>query len=370
MICEKKKCTGCFACYNICPQDAIVMQEDRCGYMYPVINSNICVNCGLCKRICPNNTVIEKKYPIMCYAAKSKDSEVLLKSTSGGIATCLTKLFLKGNNVVYGASYNNCFEVEHTRISRNDDVEKIQGSKYAQSNINLSYRRVKEDLKNGKKVLFVGTPCQIAGLKSFIKKGHDRLYLVDIVCHGVPSNKFLKDELIRLCDISKILNVKYRKGNEYSFTIYKNDGTIMEYNKDESPYLDAFFERISLRESCYSCNYARPERISDMTLGDFWGLTDKSFFNSEEHISLILINSEKGKELFNMVKGEIDYQIRDVDEAINGNSQLKKPSVKHEKADRFKQIYPKKGFYRAYKKVSFIKRYKKRIKNIIKGLIG
>lgn len=171
MICEREKCTGCFACYNVCPKGAINMVEDIYGYIYPIIDKNKCINCNLCKKVCPSLNKVVKTKPLKCYAVVAKDKKILSKSTSGGIATVLAKKIISENGVVYGAAYidEKC-TVAHIRIESVKDLTKLQGSKYVHSYILGTYKNVKEDLNKSRKVLFIGTPCQIAGLKSFLRK--------------------------------------------------------------------------------------------------------------------------------------------------------------------------------------------------------
>ena len=186
MICNKDNCTGCFACYNICPKNAIKMVEDNNGFIYPEIDKEKCVNCKLCEKICPSINKVQYYKKQKCYAMYSKDEKVRVKSTSGGIATTFSINVINSGGVVYGAAYDKNCAVKHIRVTDIDGLKKLQGSKYVHSYINDTYKRVKEDLKNNREVLFIGTPCQVAGLKKFLSRDYDKLILVEIICDGVP----------------------------------------------------------------------------------------------------------------------------------------------------------------------------------------
>ena len=230
MICGKDKCTGCFACYNICPKNAIEMKEDEFGYIYPEIIKSKCINCGLCKKTCPVLNNVDKIEPIKCFAMYAKNENIRENSTSGGVATQLSKTIIKDNGIVYGAAFTDECNVSHTRIDNIDDLSKIQGSKYVHSYINQTYKNIKKDLISNKKVLFIGTPCQVTNIKRFLIKEYNNLYTIDIICHGVPSQKFLKEEVIRINRSLKIDRVNFRKENNYGFYIINNILSYIEIN--------------------------------------------------------------------------------------------------------------------------------------------
>ena len=187
---DKSKCCGCSGCMNICPKNAIIMKEDKNGFKYPIVDKEKCINCGLCEKVCPIlNNKKEQQKEIKAYACYNKNIEERLKSSSGGIFILLAKEILKRNGIVFGAAFDENFNVKHISIDNEKDIEKLMGSKYVQSNMGKVYKEVKEFLENGKYILFSGTPCQIEGLKKFLKKDYDKLYTQDIICHGVPSPK-------------------------------------------------------------------------------------------------------------------------------------------------------------------------------------
>lgn len=370
MICNKESCTGCYACANICPKDAIEFKEDEYGYIYPYKKDN-CINCGLCKQVCPsiNNKIIYRK-PKIAYAAWSLDKDNRKTSTSGGVASIISKYILDNNGVVYGASYNEELSLEHIRVDNKKQLKKLKGSKYVHSKVGITYRQVKKDLKEDKVVLYLGTPCQIAGLLQYLKKDYEKLIVIDIVCHGVPSQKLLKEYIYEEVGDTKIDEVLFREGNNYVISFKKKEQVIYRKVIRESTYFTAFMKSIISRDNCYECKYARPERISDLTIGDFWGIGREEEFpyQIKDGVSLILVNTNKGEKLVNGCSNELFVMERKLSEAINGNSQLREPSKASKEIDLFRKIYLKKGFNKAVKKCfrnDFIKyKIKKKIRKL------
>lgn len=368
MLCDKNKCTGCFACYNKCPQNAIFMKEDECGYIYPHIDNQKCIECKLCERVCPGLNESKYNKTIQCYAARVKDEKTLNQSTSGGIATILSEEILRNNGIVYGAAYTEKCNVNHIRVDNINDLNKLQGSKYVHSYINNTYRLVKNDLLNNKLVLFIGTPCQVDGLKNFLGKDYDKLYLLDIICHGVPSQRFLKDEVNRLINTIDVDRVNFRDKNFENFTFSINKGKSIIYSQSwgKSPYFYTFMKSITYRENCYSCKYAREERCSDITIGDFWGLNENSKFYKTQNkgVSVVLSITEKGKKLIENIFDKVEIEEREVHEAIEGNDQLRAPAQKSEQVIKFKDNYIKNGnFFKTYRSVCAKNYYKQILKS-------
>ena len=216
-ICDKDVCMGCWACCNICSKNAISMIEDKFGFLHPQINHNLCIDCGACRTVCPNNTLPIFHIEMSTYAAVSKNDDIYKKSTSGGVATTLSTFIIEKGGVVYGAAFDNAFNLLHSRIDSVKELHKIQGTKYVQSSIGYSYKQIKNDLKS-KTVLFIGTPCQVAGLLNYIPNSlHKNLFTVSFICGGVPSNKFLKQNLNSYLKDAK--NIKFRNGCDYGFWI-------------------------------------------------------------------------------------------------------------------------------------------------------
>ena len=344
-ICDENQCTGCAACINICPKQCISMQPDLHGYIYPVINKNECINCERCVKTCPANIHIEGHVPDQAYAAWSLSISDRNSSTSGGAASVFSQYILDNGGIVYGAAVCNGNEVNHIRVSDKNELYKLKGSKYVQSNINDCYKRTKEDLKTGKSVLFTGTPCQIAGLRKFLFKEYANLITVDIICHGVPSLSLLHNHIKGICNLNKISNITFREKKGYILNLMEGSKTVYKKPFPYDSYMNGFMYALFHRPSCYECHYARSSRTSDITIGDFWGLgTVSEVKYSKDKVSVILPNTEKGKQFLDLCSNKLFLEERPIQEAINGNAQLQFPSRKHEFYNLFRALYPKYGY--------------------------
>lgn len=359
-ICDDEKCTGCAACFNACRHNAIKMYFDDEGFLRPVIEVENCVECGLCKKVCPeNNSVDRNKEPLFIYSGWSKNEKTRLSSASGGAFTELATYFIeKFHGIVFGVEMNEELEARHIAVQSINALKKLQGSKYIQSNIHESYCQVEHYLKEGRNILFSGTPCQVAGLKSFLKKEYMNLYTVDLVCHGVPSKR-LFDDYIKYLERKlqhQVYEVKFRcKKNSWIFFnmavnshIKKNTYQISyEYEGAyySDPFIRGFLRDNALRPSCYQCQYSSTSRVADFTFADWWGykaegLEDKGF--EKKGVSLIFVNTQKAKQILphlNLVLKE-----RQLADALKTNIALKKP---------FDVPDTRKDFWYDYSKSSF-----------------
>lgn len=356
-----EKCTGCTACTNICPKSCIRMEPDQYGFLRPVINTESCVDCGLCVKVCPNNGIIGKNYPQVAYAAWSLDAKDRETSTSGGVSSVLSSFVVNNGGVVYGAAFQNgC--VEHIRVSQPQELYKLKGSKYVQSNLNNVYTLVSRDLLEGRRVLFWGTPCQTMGLKSFIInkriKALDNIIYGDIICHGVPSQKILNNHIKSVIGAKGKgpYSLSFRDEDGYFLTIRHNDKLLYRKGFPQDKYLNGFQYGLFHRECCFECQYASGERISDITIGDFWGLGETTY--PKKKVSVVLCNTAKGVKLIDAVSDKLFLEGRPIQEAIQGNSQLQHPSRKHEYYNLFHWAYPKFG-YRVAVNYSLLKFYLK-----------
>lgn len=332
-ICEldKKDCTGCRMCEQICPVNAVTMKENKEGFIEPVINKEKCINCGLCFERCPqlnslSNNGLDK---VEVYAAKNNNVEVQRCSSSGGIFFALAEYVLKNNGVIYGCAFNKDIVAEHMRIDNIDDLVKLRGSKYVQSDTKDTFKTVKMDLNDKKFVLYSGTPCQIAGLRLFLGKKYENLITVDLVCHGVPSPKLFKKykEWLEKRYNSKIVNYEFRnkEKNGWGLTskIVFENGKTKFLDSRLDPYYKTFLDSITYRESCYNCKYANTNRISDITLADYWGIEkEHSEFYDKFGVSAVIINTFKGKKIITEIGQCISLRYSELNKVISRNSNL------------------------------------------------
>ena len=325
---NKEKCSGCHACYSVCPTKAIKMVEDEKGFKYPVVDQSKCVNCRLCEKVCP---IINKKIvnnEPKAYSCYNKNDDIRSKSSSGGIFTLLASKILEKNGVVFGASFTNEFMVEYIYVEKEEELYKLRGSKYLQSIIGDSYKQVKKFLEEGRYVLFTGTPCQVEGLMAYLNKKYEKLFTQDIICHGVPSPKVWKRylEYRKIEDAEEPLEINFRnKDNGWKNYNLKFRYKEHEYKNNQSmdKYMQAFLKNVSLRESCYNCSFKKINRLSDITLADFWGIEkiNPEMFD-DKGTSLVIVNNEKGKELFKEIQNEVVKEEVNLNEAIKYNPSM------------------------------------------------
>lgn len=336
-----KNCYGCFACINKCPKLCINIVKDKLGHLYPYANEQ-CIECNACLKVCPsiNTPKLNKTQEI--YAAVGKNSKTIERSSSGGLATILSEEFISSGGVVYGCAFQKGFCFKHIRCENLNDLEYLKGSKYVQSNIVEAYKAIENDFKCNKKVLFIGTPCQVAAIKSYFKD-NILLYTIDLICHGVPSVQILKKSLPPKVTKEEIDSIRFRTKEKYKLTIYKNEKILYTRPLSKDFYLKGFFTSLFNRESCFSCQYTTKDRIGDITLGDFWGLNDNKF-KDEKGISLCLVNTNKGHTLYSTIYSSIITSPHKIDEALNGNKPLNHPSPKTLSVKIFQWLYPFWGF--------------------------
>lgn len=346
-LCEKSKCFGCGACAAVCPKKCIRMELDEEGFDYPLIDQTSCINCGACQKVCPVEHSPVYREPIRTYAAWQRDEAAHKVSTSGGISDALAKTILKAGGVVFGAAMREDFSVCHKMVERVEDAPELQGSKYIQSRTLDTYLQVKEALSQGKKVLYTGTPCQIAGLKNYIGE-HENLYCADIICHGTPAYASLKKHIeeIEKKTGQKAAKLSFRSSAYLLLLLLLPDGRkLYERPATKDPWYLGFLRGLFYKESCYTCPFAQRERVSDITMGDFWGLQEKELEKKARFgVSVMMVNTEKGQELCEMASDLLEMCERTTDEAVAGNKQLRHPMPMHRNYKRFKKMNRKRSF--------------------------
>lgn len=325
---NKSNCCGCHACYNSCPQNAIIMEEDEKGFKYPKINENKCTNCGFCEKVCPILNKRKIANDPKAYACINKDENIRENSSSGGIFTLIAKEIINMGGVVFGTKFDSNFNVIHSYTSLEEELYKFRGSKYVQSIIGDNYKIAKSFLEAGKYVLFTGTPCQIEGLLAYLGKKYDKLFTQDIICHGVPSPKVWRKYLDyrKHKDEDRPLSINFRnKDNGWSSfnLIFTYENKSYKKSQVEDKYMQAFLRNVCLRDSCYKCSFKKINRLSDITLADFWGIQRvKPELYDNKGTSLVIVNSEKGKELFESIKENIIQEEVNIEEALVGNTAM------------------------------------------------
>lgn len=275
-ISDKHNCCGCSACAQRCPKQSITMHEDDEGFLYPYVDSSTCIDCGLCEKVCPVLNQSAERRPLECYAAKNADETVRSKCSSGGIFIPIATSVIKEGGVVFGAKYNEKWELVHASAQTLQEIDSFRGSKYVQSKIGTTFIEAEQYLKEGRKVLFSGTPCQIAALHKFLRKDFDNLITVDVVCHGTPSPMVWRDYKSQLpMDGVKEIRMKDKSTGwrSYSFSLFGEDGTpTFSERASTNKYLMAFSRNLTLRPSCFRCPAKAGKSGSDITLADYWGI--------------------------------------------------------------------------------------------------
>lgn len=352
---KKKECFGCEACVQICSQKAIFMKEDEEGFLYPYIDKKRCVNCGLCYQVCPHDCIsIPKQKERYVFGGYIYDKQILFRSTSGGAFSAIVDVFCDKDYVIFGAESKGLV-VWHSYVWNKTEIEKFRKSKYMQSSIGDAYIKIAEFLKSGKKVIFSGTPCQIAGLKAYLKKvNQDKLLTIEVICEGVPSplyiRKYAKEiEKDKACSIKQI---DYRYKGHTFLGNYKWDFEGMEIllydannkgcrkiKKDRwfNPFWSIWLQHLMSRPSCYECPFAQPNRIADITLGDLWGvhIYCPDLYGKNGGSSLVIGNSNKGKDIVKKAQMRMYGRELDFDEVIKYQSSMRNHISQNRKRTQF-----------------------------------
>ncbi|WP_430972218.1 Coenzyme F420 hydrogenase/dehydrogenase, beta subunit C-terminal domain [Sunxiuqinia rutila] len=375
---NRHKCNGCHACATVCPIDCIDMIPDHEGFWYPEVNSN-CLECGKCIEVCPIFHGEYQKIHPTAYACYNLNEEIRLQSSSGGIFHELSKWVISQNGVVFGACFNDQFEVEHTCIVNVDDIKKFQGSKYVESKIGDTFSRIESYLESGRNVLFSGTPCQIGGLKTYLRKDYQSLICLDFICHGVPSpmvwRKYLDFQTAQ--HKSQLETISFR-AKDYGWKLFSmklsfaSASTFLEPLTNDL-YLKAFLRNICLRPSCYTCDFKNSNRKSDITLGDFWGIESQlPQMDDNKGTSLVFLNTPKSIEFFDRIKGQINWKEVDLMEAIKHNpSSVRSVKAHPKRSDFFNAIHqlPFDKLIQKYCRVSILSKARNKTKHLLVSIL-
>ena len=372
-ITDLTKCSGCSACASVCPKSCISMVRDKEGFTYPKVNEEICINCGLCEKVCPIITPKETTGPIKAaYAALTKSESIRENSSSGGLFYELAMTIIKDGGIVFGACFDKDMRIVHGSAQSEEELFRLLGSKYAQSDTSDIFPGVKEALNSGRAVLFSGTPCQVAGLHSFLKKPYDNLYCIDLICHGVPSPKiwesYISSKENKAC--SKLKSVCFRCKDSgwrgYSVKLVFENGYVYKKKAYDDCYFKAFLGDLATRPSCYDCHFKGENRYSDITLGDFWGIEHVApDMDGNKGTTLVMIRTEKGNTLLEKVRERITLKEVDFNASISKNTAYSKSCLKPKGRDNFIEELNQSGSFE-----SAVKRYTKpTLKTKIKRLI-
>ena len=330
---DKKDCYGCTACEAVCPTGAITFKSDEEGFYYPSLDENVCTQCGACIKVCniesENLKATLNEEPKSVYAVWSKDRESVLRSTSGGAAYHLSRRFVENGGVVYGVAWIEHLVAAHVRVDTVDEIERLRGSKYVQSKLSGVFNQIKNDLKQGKKVLFIGTPCQVGGLKSIVKRRlRENLYTIDLVCHGTPSIKMFQAYIKSLekKENSSIISFKCRGKKPtgwraYEEVVYSN-GKKTTLVSGRQSYFKGFYSATFSKSRCYNCLYSTRQRSGDVTLSDFWGSekSDRRLYKERKYgYNFLACNSDKGKLLLESVMKEMVILESSYEIAVKGD---------------------------------------------------
>ena len=341
---EKPNCCGCTACVSICPVNCIEMKEDSEGFLYPAADKEKCINCGACEKVCPIlNIRKEETISQKAYIVQNKDERVLRESTAGGAFTAIAKYVLKKNGVVFGVELGNDLAARHVYIEDEANLYRFRNSKYIQSSVGGTYRQVKSFLDDGRFVCFSGTPCQIEGLKNYLRKDYDNLITVDVVCRAVPSpmifRKYVEFQENKMSDSIKAVRFRDKHyGYKYSTLNVITDRNHDDYHRgaDSDPWLRAFLSNICDRPSCHACRFRKQYRISDFTIWDCFhvGRFSKELDN-DKGATRVLVHTDKGRKVFDEVKKDFRYAEISPEEAVAGARELKESVQPNERRQAF-----------------------------------
>ena len=339
---NKKECCGCTACFHICPINCIVMKEDEEGFLYPNIDKAKCIHCNKCKEVCPNRNIENRNTRTQTFVGYYKDDEVRKQSSSGGIFSAIAEWILQQKGVVFGSAFDENFEVHHIAVETKEELIKLRGSKYVQSRLENTFLEAKEYLEKKRKVLFTGTACQIAGLKNYLSAEYENLYTVDVLCHGAPSPKiwrmYLDDKKEQYQ--ASINKVEFRNKDDgwknFSINIAFSNMERFYTHHNKEKFMRMFLDNLDLRPSCYSCVFKEIPRISDVTIGDSWGVENyMPDMDDDKGTSVILVHSSNGEKIFREIRKKLIVGEVGLDVAVSPTADSRKSVTMHPNRNKY-----------------------------------
>lgn len=339
-LCKKELCTGCTACAQICPKACITMEPDEEGFLRPVIDAGNCVECGRCGQVCPVLNPVRPCHQPTAYAAYAVDTALRLESSSGGVFSELARAILSEGGAIYGAVYDESFRVIHTCAEDEAGLARMRGAKYAQSDLRGIFPEIKGRLEDGQPVLFSGTPCQVGGLKAYLRKEYENLLTVDFVCHSVPSPMAWREYVSFRSrqdnggELPASVNLRSKESgwSGYSNQFRYKNGHIYSVSGRDSLYMKLFVGGFISRKSCSACSFKGYSRVSDLTIGDFWGIWDIApEMDDNKGISVVLVQTARGAELLEQIGEKLNRKSVSLEEASRQNPAMLKPSAMNEK---------------------------------------
>ena len=379
-------CYGCHACKAICPVNAITMQSDEEGFLFPHIDSAKCIECNACEKTCPTQesviTPLFYETPTKVDAAWDKNETTRLDSTSGGVFSELARTIINKGGIIYGAAFDSVLKVRHIAIHSIEELYLLRGSKYVQSDIDNVFEKIRSELKEGKKVLFSGTPCQVGGLRAFLKKDYENLFTIDLVCHGVPSPSVFASHIKYIEEKyqSKVTDYKFRAKKRSGWRAYImyifEDGKKITNILGDDFYAQCFYRSLFNRKSCFTCEYSKGQRVGDITLSDFWGSENYSSVLKRQRkhgYNMVMCNTPKGEAWYKDVKSNVDNVTLSAEVAIKGDVRLRHTEKMPQQREVMFRDYRNHGYDWLVKNKSFKRSWKSRliptrIKNIIREL--
>ncbi len=356
-VCETNQCTGCNACVLICPKKAVSLQHETEVHK-AVIDESLCINCHLCERVCQiQNPVVERYRPVKVCEGYHADDDLYKKASSGGFATGVCRAFCAAGGWVVGVRFD-AGKFVYDLTSDAEDVKQFAGSRYVRSEPGDIYQKVARLLEENARVLYIGVPCHVAGLKQFLGGDHDNLYTIDLICHGMPNQTLLSDFLREEGYSDGITDIQFRQKKNFGLTV---SGRALRPRGVMDEYSIAFLNGICYTENCYACRYANMDRVADVTIGDSWGT--KSTWRKS--LSLLLVSTAKGQELLSMMGADFVYADCDLANAVAHNHQLEHPTIKPVRRNEFLDLYRCRGFKKAVKKIFRGKMFKQKIKSVL-----